>query len=149
MGRKRQEGAGAEDLQLSPELKAALEAAAEEAAGKPLQSGPNSPLARVIGMFVEETLKAEMQQHLGTGPEARTRTPRVLYICIPWHYNASPCGLTLGEYDRTGRKSWRVCIAPLASSSQRNGASDYATNTTSRGSTQNRGHSLAPYTTNY
>ena len=65
MGKKEQKGPGAEDLQLSPELKAALEAAAEEAAGTPLQSGPNSPLARIIGMFVEETLKAEMQQHLG------------------------------------------------------------------------------------
>ena len=74
MGKKKQDGGRTADLQLSPELKAALQQAAEEAAGKPLESGPNSPLARVIGMFVEETLKAEMQQHLGYERYERSRT---------------------------------------------------------------------------
>jgi len=53
------------DLELSPGLQEALRSAAREAAGKPLESGPDSPLSRIIGQFVEEALQAEMQEHLG------------------------------------------------------------------------------------
>lgn len=72
--KKKSEDSGSDDLQLSPALRAALQEAASEAAGKPLQSGPNSPLARIIGMFVEETLKAEMGQHLGYEPYERRQS---------------------------------------------------------------------------
>lgn len=58
-------------LALSEQTAALLREGAREAAGHRLRSGPDSPLARLIGAFVEETLKAEMQEHLGYDPHAR------------------------------------------------------------------------------
>jgi putative transposase len=51
-------------LWLPGDLVDILEQTAKEAAGKPLESGPDSPLARLIGAFVERSLDAEMTEHL-------------------------------------------------------------------------------------
>ncbi|MDB5033105.1 MAG: family transposase [Chlorobi bacterium] len=54
-----------EDLNLPPEVQEIFTAAVKEAAGKPLSMAPESPLGRVIGAFVEHSLKQEMREHLG------------------------------------------------------------------------------------
>lgn len=71
-GKKQNKSKGTEDLDLSPEMQEVIREAAKEAAGSPLQSGPDSPLARVIGKFVEEALQAEMSEHLGYDRYERT-----------------------------------------------------------------------------
>lgn len=54
-----------EDLNLPPGLQEIFTAAVKEAAGKPLSMAPGSPLGRVIGAFVEHSLKQELNEHLG------------------------------------------------------------------------------------
>lgn len=54
-----------DDLGLPPELQAQLEAAAKESAGKPFSMAPGSPLAKLIGSYVEHSLKQELDEHLG------------------------------------------------------------------------------------
>jgi putative transposase len=54
-----------EDLNLPAEVQEIFTAAVKEAAGKPLSMAPGSPLGRVIGAFVEHSLKQELNEHLG------------------------------------------------------------------------------------
>ena len=67
---------------LPPSVRAVFDAAVKEAAGKPLSMAPGSPLARMIGAFVEHALEEELTEHLGydrherlatESPEAPTR----------------------------------------------------------------------------
>lgn len=60
-----------DDLGLPPELQAQLEAAAKESAGKPFSMAVGSPLARIIGSFVEHSLKQELDEHLGYAAHQR------------------------------------------------------------------------------
>lgn len=60
-----------DDLDLPPEFQQLLESAAKEAAGKPLSMEHGTPLARVIGAFVEHSLKQELDEHLGYQPHER------------------------------------------------------------------------------
>lgn len=48
-----------------------IEAKAREAAGRPLESGPGTPLSDMIGAFIELALDAEMQEHLGYEPHQK------------------------------------------------------------------------------
>jgi len=61
----RADGREINGLWMPNDLADLLEETAKEAAGKPMQSGPGSPLARLIGTFVERSLDAEMAEHLG------------------------------------------------------------------------------------
>lgn len=54
-----------EGLNLPPDVQEIFNAAVKEAAGKPLSMAPGSPLGRVIGAFVEHSLKEELNDHLG------------------------------------------------------------------------------------
>lgn len=55
------------------ELANMLEQKAEEAAGRPLESGPGTPLADVIGTFIELSMDAEMREHLGYPPNEKVK----------------------------------------------------------------------------
>jgi putative transposase len=50
---------------LPSELEAELERVAKQAAGKPLDLSEGSPLASIMGRFIEIALKEEMRHHLG------------------------------------------------------------------------------------
>ena len=79
--RTRKRKADAADA-LPASVRAVFDDAVKEAAGKPLSMAAGSPLARVIGAFVEHALQEELTEHLGYGvheriepelPEAPTR----------------------------------------------------------------------------
>lgn len=58
-------GLSLEGLSLPPGFEEQFAAAAKEAAGKPLSMEPDSPLGRMIGLFVEHALNEELGEHLG------------------------------------------------------------------------------------
>ena len=62
---RNRKGNSLEGLSVPPGFEDQLKAAAKEAAGKPLSMEPDSPLGRMIGLFVEHALKEELNEHLG------------------------------------------------------------------------------------
>lgn len=54
-----------DDLDLPDEVRQAFDDAVSQAAGKPLSMTPGSPLGKLIGVFVEQCMDAELREHLG------------------------------------------------------------------------------------
>lgn len=70
---KRPPGREVKGMWMPTELADLLEQRAAEAAGRPLQSGQGSPLADVVGKFIELSMDAEMREHLGYPPHEKLK----------------------------------------------------------------------------
>ena len=70
---KRPPGREVNGMWMPTELADLLEQKAAQAAGKPLESGPGTPLADVIGKFIELSMDAEMREHLGYPPHEKLK----------------------------------------------------------------------------